>query len=57
MTMPRRIFAGTTYLYTRRCAHRMFRFVPRRYVTQTFGYCLALAAERHSIQLHGYVGL
>lgn len=55
MTLPRRILPGTTYLLTRRCAQRTFRFVPRQATTQIFGYCLAVVALRHRIELHAYV--
>ena len=52
MTCPRRIVPGTTYLLTRRCTQRRFMFVPRGIVPKLFGYCVALAAERHGIELH-----
>ncbi len=55
MTLPRLILPGSTYLLTRRCAGRTFRFVPRATVTSIFGYCLAVAAARHGILLHCYV--
>ena len=47
MTYPRRVVPGTTYLLTRRCMHRRFTLVPRGVVPKLFGYCVALAAERH----------
>ena len=52
MTWPRRIVPGTTYLLTRRCTQRRFMLVPRGIVPKLFGYCVALAAERHGIQVH-----
>ena len=52
MTWPRRIVPGTTYLLTRRCTQRRFILVPRGIVPKLFGYCVALAAERHGIQVH-----
>ena len=52
MTWPRRIIPGTTYLLTRRCTQRRFMLVPRGIVPKLFGYCVALAAERHDIQVH-----
>ncbi len=57
MTLPRQILPDSTYMLTRRCAGRMFRFVPRPKLKQIFGYCLAVAAERHGILLHAYVVL
>jgi putative transposase len=52
MTWPRRIVPGTTYLLTRRCTQRRFMLVPRGIVPSLFGYCVALAAERHGILVH-----
>jgi putative transposase len=52
MTYPRRIVPGTTYLLTRRCTQRRFMLVPRGIVPELFGYCVALAAERHGILVH-----
>jgi hypothetical protein len=49
MTYPRRIVHGTTYLLTRRCTQRRFMLVPRGIVPELFGYCVALAAERHGV--------
>jgi putative transposase len=54
MTLPRRILPNSTYMITRRCAGRMFRFVPRPKVKQILGYCLAVAAARHGVELHAY---
>ncbi len=54
MTLPRHILPNSTYMISRRCARRMFRLVPNAKVTQIFGYCLAVAAARHGIQLHAY---
>ena len=52
MTWPRRVVPGTTYLLTRRCTQRRFMLVPRGVVPKLFGYCVALAAERHGILVH-----
>ena len=52
MTCPRRVVPGTTYLLTRRCTQRRFMLVPRGIVPKLFGYCVALAAERHGILVH-----
>ena len=52
MTWPRRVVPGTTYLLTRRCTQRRFMLAPRGIVPKLFGYCVALAAERHGIEVH-----
>ncbi|MGM0578966.1 MAG: transposase [Myxococcota bacterium] len=57
MTLPRRVIPGATYLVTRRCFERRFLLVPRGQVPEVFGYCLAVAAERHGIQVHAAAAL
>jgi putative transposase len=52
MAYPCRIVPGTTYLLARRCTRRRFMLVPRGIVPELFGYCVALAAERHGILVH-----
>ena len=52
MTWPRRVVPGTTYLLTRRCTERRYLLVPRGITPKLVGYCIALAAQRHSIDLH-----
>ncbi len=52
MSLPRRIVPGTTYLLTRRCVQRRFLLVPRGITPKLFGYCFALAAQRHGILVH-----
>ena len=52
MTWPRRFIPGTTYVLTRRCTQRRFMLVPRGIVPKLFGFCVALAAERHGILVH-----
>ncbi len=52
MTWLRRVVPGTTYLLTRRCTQRRFMLVPRGIASKLFGYCVALAAERHGILVH-----
>jgi putative transposase len=51
MPYPRRIVPGTTYLLTRRCTQRRFMLVPRGIAPELFGDCVALAAERHGIEV------
>jgi len=50
--LPREILPGTTYLLTRRCTQRQFLLCPSEEVNQIFLYCLAVAAERTSVQVH-----
>ena len=52
MTMPRRIVPNTTYLVTRRCAHRMFLLKPSPRTTAVFTYCLAVAAKKSGVLVH-----
>jgi putative transposase len=52
MTCPRRVVPGTTYLLTRRCVQRRYTLVPRGVVPKLLGYCVALAAERHGVEVH-----
>ena len=52
MTCPRRVVPGTTYLLTRRCVQRRYTLVPRGVVPKHLGYCVALAAERHGVEVH-----
>jgi REP element-mobilizing transposase RayT len=52
MTAPRQVLPGASYLVTRRCAQRQFLLRPSRATNETFLYVLALAAERHRIEVH-----
>jgi putative transposase len=54
MTLPRCVRAGTTLLVTRRCLLRMFLLRPSAVVEHVFSYCLAQAATRHGIEVHGF---
>src|SRR6266545_4007950 len=54
MTAPRQIIPGTTYLITRRCAHRQFLLKPSPVTTGIFLYVLAVAARRYGIQVHAF---
>jgi REP element-mobilizing transposase RayT len=53
MTLPRRVLPNTTYLITRRCLGRRFLLRPDPSLNTLFEYCLALAAEKYGIDLHG----
>lgn len=55
MTAPRYCPKGSTYLITRRCWTGLLLFSPQPWVPRVFGYCLALAAERYGIELHGFM--
>lgn len=52
MTFPRRVLPGRTYLVTRRCIGRRFLLRPDDSLNNAFLYCLALAANKHSIAVH-----
>jgi REP element-mobilizing transposase RayT len=54
MTLPRRVLQGTTYLVTRRCLGRRFLLRPDAAFNNLFVYCLALAAEKHGIEVHAH---
>ena len=54
MSAPRRIVPGTTYLLSRRCFGRRFLLRPSNSVNQIFKFCMAVAAERTGVLLHGY---
>ncbi len=55
MTLPRRVLPNRTYLITRRCSERRFFLRPDPQVTSIFEYLLALACERHGVEVHGFV--
>ena len=57
MTLPRQVLPGQTYLLTRRCLERRFLLRPDPEVTQTFLYCLGLAAERHGVEVSSVTAL
>jgi REP element-mobilizing transposase RayT len=54
MTAPRQVFAGTTYLVTRRCTQRQFLLRPSRLTSGIFAYVLAVASERYGVEVHAY---
>jgi putative transposase len=57
MTLPRRILPNDTYLVTRRCMGRRFLLRPDKRVNQAFEYCLARAAERYAVAVHGWCAM
>ncbi len=57
MSTPRQIVPGRTYLVTRRCTQRQFLLRPERAIDDAFLYCLAVAAERFGITVHGWLAM
>ena len=51
--LPRQILPGSTYLVSRRCTQRQFLLKPTGLTTSIFAYCLAIAAARYGILMHG----
>lgn len=54
MSRPRSIFPGRCYLLTRRCSERRFFMRPDPETNNAFVYCLAIAAQRHNIDVVGF---
>jgi hypothetical protein len=52
MSLSRPVYAGTTYMITRRCSERRFFTQPSPLVAQVFMYLMAVAAERTGVLLH-----
>ena len=57
MTLPRQILPGRIYLITRRCSQRQFLLRPDDTTRQVFLYCLAVAAQRHGIEVIGWIAM
>lgn len=57
MTLPRRLLRDQTYLVTRRCSQRMFLLRPSVQVELVLTYCVAYAAKKYGILLHGWIVL
>ncbi len=51
MTPPRQVVPDAFYMLTRRCTQRQLLLRPDAVTTQTFLYCLAVAANRHRIEV------
>jgi putative transposase len=51
MSHAREVLPGRSYLITRRCTQRQFLMRPDAETNQAFIYCLAVAAERHEIDV------
>ena len=59
MTEPRQILRNTTYLVTRRCTQRQLLLLPDQagIIEGVFLYCLAYAASKTGVLIHGYCQL
>lgn len=57
MTVARQVVAGRTYLISRRCTQRQLLLRPEPHVEHIYLYCLAEAAHRYSISLHGFIAM
>lgn len=55
MTAPRQVLPGRTALITRRIAFGMFLLLPDEDVRAIFEYCLAVAARKYDITVHGWL--
>jgi hypothetical protein len=51
MSQPRPVVPGRCYLLTRRCSERRFLMRPDRETVNAWIYCLALAAQRHGLDV------
>ena len=54
MSLPRPVIAGQTAMVSRRCTQRQFLCRPGRAVNAILGFCLAVAALRYGVVLHGF---
>jgi REP element-mobilizing transposase RayT len=54
MTLPRCVLAQHTYLVTRRCIGRRFLLRPDDALNNAFIYCLARAAGKYGMEVHGF---
>lgn len=57
MSAPRQVLPGSTYLVTRRCAHRAFLLSPGPATNRVITYCLAEAALRTGVEVHACVAM
>lgn len=55
MSLPRAVYPGSINMVTRRCTQRQFLLRPDPQSTNAFIYCLAVAAERHNIDVLGFI--
>ena len=57
MTAPRQVVVGRVQMLTRRCTQRQYLLRPDALVEQIYLYCLAEAAARYEITLHGWIAM
>jgi putative transposase len=57
MTLPRCVLPGQTHLVTRRCIGRRFLLRPDDALTNAFLYCLARAAAKYGVEIHGFCAM
>ena len=57
MTVARQVVAGRTYLISRRCTQRQLLLRPEVHVENIYLYCLAEAAQRFDVTIHGFVAM
>ena len=57
MSLPNPIPPGATWLISRRCTQRQFWLAPRGPVKRTFGYLVAVLAERYGVNVHAIIVL
>jgi len=54
VSLPRLVLPKSSYLVTRRCSERRFLLAPSELTNQIFLYCMAIAVERTSVQVHAF---
>ena len=55
MSYARQVLKGSTVAVVRRCSEQRFFLVPRPWVNRVLAFLLARYAEKHGIELHGFV--
>ena len=55
MSAPRPVYPGSASMVTRRCTQRQFLLRPDADSCNAFIYCLAVAAQRHDIDVMGFI--
>jgi putative transposase len=55
MSLPRAVYPGSTCMVTRRCTQRQFLLRPDRETNNAVVYCLAVAAQRHEVDVITFV--
>jgi putative transposase len=57
MTLPRPIFPGRTYFFTRRCTQREFILRPDDKIEAALTFCLGRAAAETGVQIHSFLAM